>query len=126
MGGAAGTAAREALVLALPAAGGIPTTILAINVAGAFLLGALLTAVAGGSPRLTLILGTGALGGFTTYSALATDVALLVGNPSPWLGIGYGVLTLALGAVATWLGIAAASGIRRRRQHDPTESEGSP
>lgn len=118
-GGTLGTAAREGLVLALPATGEVPWTILGINVLGAFLLGWLLDALArrgpdhGGRRALRLLLGTGLLGGFTTYSTLATDTALLSGS-SPLTGIGYALATVLVGALATALGILVASGRHRQ------------
>ena len=83
-GGAVGTALRELLMLAVPPVAEIPVATLGINVLGAFLLGALLETLArrgpdvGGRRKLRLLLGTGALGGFTTYSSLATDTSLLI------------------------------------------------
>ena len=81
MGGFFGTAARLAVTLVVGDAAGL----MVVNLVGAFLLG-LLTAVLARSTsarnrRIHLLLGTGALGGFTTYSALAvsatTDLAAL-------------------------------------------------
>ncbi len=116
-GGTLGTAARQALVLTFPTVG-IPWTIFAINIAGAFILGVLLDSLVrcGLSRRrsrtVRLLLGTGFLGGFTTYSALATDTAHLIGDGSPGRGMGYAVLTVVVGAVATWGGIATATAVR--------------
>ncbi|WP_371740714.1 CrcB family protein, partial [Frigoribacterium sp. CFBP 13712] len=80
LGGTIGTGLREALALSFPAApGSIPVTILLINVVGAFALGLLLESLmrrgpdAGRRRDLRLFIGTGVLGGFTTYSALAVD-----------------------------------------------------
>lgn len=113
IGGAAGTAARQGAALVVPVVDGFPWPIVAVNVVGAFLLGALLAVLLRApSPRrrrLRLLLGTGFLGGFTTYSALATDTALLVGNGAAWLGLAYGVGTVVAGGVATWLGIVVGS-----------------
>lgn len=81
VGGVVGTAARLAVTLAVGDAAGLLT----VNLVGAFLLG-LLTAVLSRSTsarnrQIHLLLGTGALGAFTTYSALAvsatTDLAAL-------------------------------------------------
>jgi len=111
-GGAAGASAREALALAFPAVNGIPYTILAINVVGALLLGLLVESLARRGPdhgrrrTLRLLLGTGVLGGFTTYSALATDAARLIADGRAAAGITYGLATVMIGAVVTWAGIA--------------------
>lgn len=114
-GGTLGTATREGLGLAIPASGGVSWAVLAANLAGAFLLGVLLEAlVRGGGDRgirrtLRLLLGTGFFGGFTTYSALATDTALLLGAGQGWLAGAYGLGTVLVGALATAAGILLAS-----------------
>ena len=126
VGGAAGVGAREALVLAMPESDGIPVTILVINVVGALLLGVLAEALvrssedpahhdAGRRRSLRLLLGTGVLGGFTTFSALAVDGAILLAA-DPISGVGYTIGTVVIGAVATFAGmlIGAAIGHRRR------------
>lgn len=115
LGGTLGTAAREGLGLAIPAADAVPWAVLVANLVGAFLLGVLLDAlVRGGGDRgirrtLRLLLGTGFLGGFTTYSALATDTALLLGAGQGWLAAAYGLGTVLVGALATVAGILLAS-----------------
>lgn len=122
-GGTVGTAAREALSLAFPPINGIPYAIFGINVLGAFLLGVLLDALARRGPdhgrrrTLRLLLGTGVMGGFTTYSALATDTAALIGGGAV-AGIGYGILTVVIGAAATWAGIATAAVTHRPARED--------
>lgn len=114
-GGTAGAASREALALAFPAVDGIPWAIFGINLSGAFLLGILLDALARRGPdhgrrrTLRLLLGTGFLGGYTTYSALAADTAALIGAGSAGAGIGYGLGTVLLGGIATWAGILLAA-----------------
>ncbi len=111
-GGSLGVLARELLMLAVPDVSGLPMAVLIANLVGALLLGLLLEALAArgsetdGRQRLRLLIGTGALGGFTTYSALAQAVALLWGGGSVGLALGYGLATLLFGALATWLGIA--------------------
>ncbi|WP_449277625.1 fluoride efflux transporter FluC [Leucobacter sp. GX24907] len=129
LGGTLGTAAREALTLAFPPVNGVPFAILTINVCGAFLLGLLLESLvrAGGEEirhrNVRMLAGTGFLGGFTTYSALATDSALLLGGGSgagggeavggPLAGILYALGTVVIGGIASWGGIATAAAIRR-------------
>lgn len=112
LGGAVGASAREGLSLAFPAVNGVPYTILAINVVGALLLGVLIESLArrgadhGRRRAARLLLGTGVLGGFTTYSALATATAQLVSDGRAGAGIAYGLATVLIGAIATWAGIA--------------------
>ena len=113
-GGAVGTALRVLVTLAVPPAGSFDTAIFAINVVGAFVLGLLLERLLRGGPDegrrrvLRLGLGTGVLGGFTTYSSLATETAALAGAGGGDLAVAalYGLLSLVLGV------LAAAAGIR--------------
>ena len=124
LGGTAGTALREVLGLLLPidlAAGArLPLTTLGINLLGALLLGLLLEALvrrgrdAGGRRTTRLLLGTGLLGGFTTYSALATDSALLLQNGAVGIAVAYALGTVLLGGLATWLGIVLGAALHRQ------------
>jgi len=110
-GGSAGTASRLAVSLLLPQQGPLPVVILLVNLTGALALGWLLTALAARGPettrrkKLRLLLGTGFMGGFTTYSALATDTMLLFTQGSTAIGLAYGLGTVLLGAFATWVGM---------------------
>ncbi|KFF59937.1 membrane protein [Cryobacterium sp. MLB-32] len=119
MGGTVGTALREAVLLLAPS-GGFPLATLSINVTGAFLLGALLEMLvlrgpdAGRRRQVRVLIGTGVLGGFTTYSALATDTSLLLADGDVGAGLLYAGGTLVLGAVATWLGILLSATLHRR------------
>ncbi|GLZ33896.1 hypothetical protein Lesp02_60840 [Lentzea sp. NBRC 105346] len=69
LGGGLGALARYLL-----SAG--PWSIFGINVAGSFLIGALMASAP--SPRVRAFLGTGVLGGFTTFSAYALDLSWLL------------------------------------------------
>jgi CrcB protein len=121
VGGTLGTAGREALTLLIPVSGGVPWAVLMANLVGAFALGVLLEALVhrgaghGGRRTLRLLLGTGFLGGFTTYSALATDTAALWGAGDAGLATAYGLGTVVVGALATTVGILLASAARRSR-----------
>ena len=120
-GGTVGTALRALLTIAIPPLGHFPVATFGINILGAFLLGALLESLARRGPdegrrrALRLLLGTGVLGGFTTYSALAVDANLLLTRDTLGAALLYALGTIILGAVATWVGIVAASAIHRRR-----------
>ena len=108
LGGAAGAAARWGVYEVAPVAPGtVPVTTLVINVAGAALLGYLVGRVPVRTARdetVRLLLGTGVLGGFTTFSTVAVEVwrgpLLLYGLVSVLLGVAAAVVGLALGAAA--------------------------
>lgn len=74
IGGALGSTARHsvALLLGPQLTDGALWATVAVNVMGSLLLG-LLTALPEVSPSTRLVLGTGALGGFTTYSTFNTQ-----------------------------------------------------
>lgn len=110
-GGAVGTAARAALALAFPTpSAGFPWTTAAINLVGTFLLGLLLGGVGrlgDGSQwarRARLTVGTGLLGGFTTYSTFSVEtVRLASGGHAGW------ALVYAVGSVVMGVCLATAA-----------------
>ncbi len=111
-----GTMARYEIGMWVPPSkSGWPTATLIINVVGAFLLGFLLQALLhrgkdeGGRRILRLTIGTGFLGAFTTYSSLATSVAMLtrVGNLA--VAVWYAVVSIVLGVAVCALGIRLAT-----------------
>lgn len=105
-GGAVGSLARAGLSAVL---GSLPGVFLA-NVAGSLVLGWLVRRLAlRPGPRgedLRLFAGTGVLGGFTTYSALATQAVGLAGGTGE-VASGWGAAA-ALGAGSALLGVLAA------------------
>lgn len=116
LGGMVGTTARYALTSAVgSSANGFPTATLIENVLGSFLLGALLEGLlrrGAESPRgrvLRLGLGTGVLGGFTTFSALAFELERLLANGQVTMALVYAVASLVLGVLACVGGIALAA-----------------
>ncbi|MCU1437844.1 MAG: CrcB family protein [Naasia sp.] len=122
VGGAAGTAARMGITNAIPV-WDLPFATLLVNVTGAFALGLLLAALGGSSsdtgPRRAsrLLLGSGFLGGFTTYSQLALDAANLLFDGRGGLALLYAAATLALG-----IGAAAAGMLLARGRHSGPEA----
>ena len=126
LGGSAGTLARFLLQQRVEPWQGVPLVTIAINVSGAFLLGLLLETLVrrgedvGRRRLLRLLLGTGVLGGFTTYSALAADTVTLLHESQVLWGILYAVGTVLLGAVGAVIGIAV--GVRANRRARATGS----
>lgn len=118
VGGACGTAIRSLLEDALSRpTNSWPWITFVINVTGAFVLGFLLEALVrsgednGGRRLARLGIGTGVLGGFTTYSTFMVETTKL----PVLVAIGYVVASVALGAVGAWAGIRAARPIKVRR-----------
>jgi CrcB protein len=111
VGGALGSTARYGLGLAWPASPtGFDWPTFTANAVGCGLLGVLMvlvTEVRAGHPLLRPFLGTGVLGGFTTFSTYAVGVTTLLQAGRPALAAGYLVGTVTGALAATWLGIAA-------------------
>ncbi len=126
LGGAAGAAARDALTSAVPTWRGVSVATVGIDVAGAFALGVLVEALTrAGAPlrsRLRLLLGTGFLGAFTTYSALVVDAELLVLDGAPALALATVGATVLGGLVASGAGAALGAAVARR----PAAGRGRP
>jgi CrcB protein len=120
LGGAIGTAVRAVLAATIPEANGVSWSIFGINVVGAFCLGLLLESLAmrgadvGRRRAVRLFVGTGVLGGFTTYSTLAVDTAELLQDGRVATGVGYALLTVVAGLAAVVVGLLVASANRRR------------
>jgi CrcB protein len=109
VGGSAGGALRWA-VLASVESGRFPWPVLAVNVAGSFLLGVLL-AEEWAHPRARVLLhdagAIGFCGGLTTFSTFAVEVVDLARDDRTSLGIAYACFSV-LGALAAVLAGAAA------------------
>jgi CrcB protein len=107
LGGACGASLRWMLLALWPA----PWTVMAVNVAGSFAIGALAGWVAP-RPLLLLFLLPGLLGGFTTFSTFSLDMMRLweMGRPVAALLYAGGSVLLSLSACALglWLGRAFA------------------
>lgn len=119
VGGFAGGLARYGVTLAWPPPeDGLPWAIFAVNTAGAFLLAVLLILVQEvwrPSPYVRPLLATGFLGTFTTFSAVATAVDLLVARDRAGLAAGYLVGSVLAGLAAIVLGLLAGRAVAARR-----------
>jgi CrcB protein len=104
LGGAVGALLRYVIsTVAQTQIGGVfPWGTLAVNVIGSFLIGVLfqLFEQTIGSENLRILLITGGLGAFTTFSTYSLDTFLLIQNGK----IGLGLLNL---AISTSVGLAA-------------------
>jgi len=108
LGGAVGAVGRHlANVLAVRIVGaGFPWGTLAVNVVGSFLLGWLLAGEPRATSDLRLLVGTGALGAFTTWSAFSVETVRLAQQVGPAAALANVAAQLALGLLAAALGLA--------------------
>lgn len=109
LGGGVGSAARFAADLAISSRwrGRFPWGVFMVNISGAMLLGLVMGLLSSG-PDLslaTILIGTGLLGGYTTFSTASVDAVRLARD-------GHRVMTL-MYAVGTMLGtiVAALAGL---------------
>lgn len=128
LGGTIGTAARLAIAAVMPEPTGFPLATLFVNVLGALLIGILAAQPlerrpgSGGGPaaitgaELRMLLGTGMLGGFTTYSAFAVGTVMLW-IEAPAAAGAYVVVTLLAGFAAVALGLRIGTSGPPREEH---------
>jgi CrcB protein len=104
IGGVAGAMARAGVLEALPHdPGRWPWATLLVNVAGAFILGAV---AARGARRA--LLGQGFCGALTTFSTLQLELLQMLDAGRVGLALAYAATSLALGVAAAELGRRAA------------------
>ncbi|GES30540.1 hypothetical protein San01_30270 [Streptomyces angustmyceticus] len=120
-GGAIGATARYGAALLWPtASGAFPWTTLTVNAVGCALMGVLMvviTEVRAAHRLVRPFLGTGVLGGFTTFSTYAVDIQRLVGGGRPAGALAYLAGTVLVALAAVWgavTGTRALLELRRR------------
>ncbi|GAB3274537.1 fluoride efflux transporter FluC [Microbacterium lacusdiani] len=115
-GGALGVALRQALLL--PFEGGFSFTVLvatiAVNAVGSGLLGFVVGRVGSTGPRRRAFLGTGVLGGFTTYSGFAVAEAQLLQAQLVGHVVAFAIAALLVASAAAWAGLAAGVALARK------------
>jgi fluoride exporter len=118
-GGATGAAARYLVGEAWPTpAGGFPASTLAINVLGCALIGVLMVLITEVWSRQRLLrpfLGTGVLGGFTTFSTYAVDIQRLAAGGQVDTALLYLVITPVGALLAVWTTAHATRRLVNRR-----------
>lgn len=120
-GGACGATARYAASLLWPTPdGGFPLTVLSVNVVGCALFGVLMVLVTEVWPTpgwlVRPFLGTGVLGGFTTFSTYAADFEQLVRGARPGVGLAYLAATLLAALAAVRAGVAVTRRVTAGRR----------
>lgn len=103
LGGAAGSVLRYLMVSAI----GAPLGTSAVNVLGSFTIGVLFVLL-GPRESWQVLLMTGLLGGFTTFSAFSLDTLKLVEAGQHGQAAAYVVGSVALSLIAVALGVAIA------------------
>lgn len=109
-GGAIGAAGRHGASLLWPTApAAFPWTTLLVNVTGCALMGVFMVVAAEVWWRHRLLrpfIGTGILGGYTTFSAYTLDFARLIDVRQPTAALTYLVATVTAALTATWIAAA--------------------
>jgi CrcB protein len=117
VGGVGGALLRNAVLLAWPApSNSLPWATLTVNLTGSLVLGALLALLAVGFPRARLwrlLVGSGFIGAYTTFSTWMVETSLLLRSDRPGLAATYLGLSLAGGIGAVVLGALLARGLVR-------------
>lgn len=106
LGGAVGSILRYLMVSAI----GAPLGTAAVNVLGSFIIGVLFV-VLGSRDSWQVLLMTGLMGGFTTFSAFSLDTLKLVEAGQPLQAAAYVLGSVALSLIAVALGVALTRGL---------------
>jgi CrcB protein len=118
-GGVLGALARYGLGVVLPRQPtSFPWATFGVNVSGCALIGVLVVLVTEAFPAHPLLrpfLGTGVLGGYTTFSTYVVDTERLVRAGAPVTALAYLGGTLAGALVAAYLGVVSTRALVRRR-----------
>ncbi|MEJ7635880.1 CrcB family protein [Aeromicrobium sp.] len=118
VGGAAGTLSRHGIAEVLDPGLQFPLATFLVNMTGSFALGALLVVLlvreqTTSADQWRLLLGTGLLGGYTTYSALAVETDALLRGEHVALGLAYAGGSVLAGLLAALAGIVTARAMIR-------------
>lgn len=119
LGGFAGAVSRYLLggwVLHHSLNARFPWSTFAVNALGCLLIG-LLSGLAERldwfTPSMRLLLLTGLLGGFTTFSAFGLETVHLLRRGEPWIALAYTLSSLLACTLAVWIGLKAVEILSR-------------
>jgi CrcB protein len=130
LGGVLGVNARYWLgvIVARLTSHPFPWATFLINVSGSFAIGVGAALLAGHSPHSPsrLLLLTGFLGGFTTFSTFSLESVVLWRSGERALGVANAVGSVVAGIVAVVLGAAVADRLDRPHPYPPAASHGTP
>ena len=119
LGGFAGAVARYSLggwVLHHTLSAKFPWSTFAVNVLGCLtmgLLSGLIERLDWFTPSARLLLLTGLLGGFTTFSAFGLETVYLLRRGEPWVALAYALASVLLCVAAVWIGMKAVGVLPR-------------
>ena len=116
-GGFFGTISRFAVSGWFHTEGGFPFPTLFVNLAGCFALGWLLTYISRKTnirPEYALIIGTGFIGSFTTFSTFTVETLTLSGRGFLLESAIYVAASVIFGLLMTYFGYRLASPMKRR------------
>ncbi len=106
-GGGTGAVARFSIGRWFASPSGFPWHTFGINIAGSFLLGALVV-FCKDRPGWLLLLGAGFCGGFTTFSAFSVETLRMLEAEEYGSAGGYVLGSVVAGVAGAWLGLQAA------------------
>ena len=120
VGSAAGGVVRFLLSTAIQqrASTTFPVGTLVVNITGSLALGFVLRYALGSStvsPEMRVLLTTGFLGGYTTFSAFSFETAALLESGDHARATGYVLASVVVSLLGTFAGIALANGMLRWR-----------
>ncbi len=119
LGGFAGAVARYLLggwVLHYAVATKFPWSTFAVNVSGCLLMGmlsGLVERLDWFTPQVRLLLLTGLLGGFTTFSAFGLETVYLLRRGEVWIAVAYALGSVVVCVLALWFGLRTVEWLPR-------------
>lgn len=111
LGGFFGALTRYGIGEWMPTNNGFPLGTLLINLLGCFFLGWFLTFITNRKnikPELTLLIGTGFIGSFTTFSTFSVETILLFQNGLAGYGTIYVLFSIIFGLLFAYTGLKLA------------------